>query len=313
MDSKCAEQDPIITIGILGSNGQLGRALCRMSEKYAHIRLLAYTRDDVDFAQSACVERFKERLIHDEINILINAAAWTDVPAAQTHEREAFQVNAYTPEILARHCREHQIGFVHISTDYVFGDTHSDPHKENDPTHPLNVYGQSKCEGEKRILQSNPDALILRTAWVCAPEGRNFLRTILTLALTRETLDVVHDQVGTPTSADFLARVTLQAALALYAHRLLPGIYHAVPRGFCSWWEFARWAVAYANDHGAHLSLNQDNIQAVDSSAWPSLVNRTHNSRLDNRKLESALQIQFESWQEAMTPTLSSILFNLKR
>ena len=223
--------EPVV---VLGASGMLGRAT-REALAARGIRHSAFTRREVDLA---ALSDLGDR-IPAGTGTVINCAAWTNVDAAETHEDEASRVNGHAVGELARHCRSIGAVLVHFSTDYVFDGRAQAPYELNHPRAPLNAYGRSKALGEREIEASGCQYLLIRTSWVYAPWGKNFVRTIVGLAKKRPTLRVVNDQRGRPSSAEQLARTSL-ALLGVGAR----GPYHACDAGECTWFEFARAAVA---------------------------------------------------------------------
>jgi dTDP-4-dehydrorhamnose reductase len=232
--------------------------------------------------------------------LIINAAAYTAVDKAETEVDLAYAINAKAPEAMAMYAKQHGATFLHYSTDYVFDGSKKTPYTESDPRNPLGVYGKSKAAGEEAIenvFKSNQDSLtksneikradlkaqyaILRTSWVYG-DGGNFIRTILRLAKERESLKVIADQYGVPTSATWLAEVSLALVLN-NEHQLKPfpsGIYHAVPLGETTWHALACYAVQAAIDAGAVLKLRPEAVEAIPATAYPLPAPRPMNSRM---------------------------------
>jgi dTDP-4-dehydrorhamnose reductase len=223
--------EPVV---VLGASGMLGRAT-REALAARGIRHSAFTRAEVDLA---ALSGLGQR-IPAGTGTVINCAAWTNVDAAETHEDEAARVNGHAVGELARHCRSIGAVLVHFSTDYVFDGRAQAPYTLDHPRAPLNAYGRTKALGEREIESSGCQYLLMRTSWVYAPWGKNFVRTIVGLAKKRPTLRVVNDQRGRPSSAEQLARTAL-ALLGVGAR----GTFHACDAGECTWFEFARAAVA---------------------------------------------------------------------
>jgi len=223
--------EPVV---VLGASGMLGRS-AREALAARGVRHSAFTHAEVDLAALSGLGHS----IPAGTGTVINCAAWTNVDAAETHEDEAARVNGHAVGELARHCRSIGAVLVHFSTDYVFDGRAQAPYTLDHPRAPVNAYGRSKALGEREIEASGCQYLLVRTSWVYAPWGKNFVRTIVGLAKKRPTLRVVNDQRGRPSSAEQLARTTL-ALLGTGAR----GTYHACDAGECTWFEFARAAVA---------------------------------------------------------------------
>ena len=220
-------------VAVLGASGMLGRAVSEalVSGSISHVGL---ARENVDLRALGDLARSIPR----GTGTVINCAAWTNVDAAEAHEDEATLANGHAVGQLAAHCRSIGAVLVHYSSDYVFNGRASAPYAIDHPRAPLNAYGRSKALGERQLEQSGCEHLLLRTSWVYAPWGKNFVRTIVGLAKKRPSLRVVNDQLGRPSSAEQIARVSL-ALLASGAH----GTYHVSDDGDCTWFDFARAAI----------------------------------------------------------------------
>jgi dTDP-4-dehydrorhamnose reductase len=222
-------------------------------------------------------------------SLIINAAAYTAVDKAETEVDLAYAINAKAPEAMAIYAKRHGATFLHYSTDYVFDGSKKTPYVESDVRNPLGVYGKSKAAGEEAIeevfanlpAESSAQYAILRTSWVYG-DGGNFIRTILRLAKERETLKVIADQYGVPTSATWLAEVSLALVLNKeHPLQLFPsGIYHAVPLGDTTWHALACYAVQAAIDAGVVLKLSAEAIRAIPATDYPLPATRPMNSRM---------------------------------
>lgn len=303
-------------IVVFGCDGQLGRALqiCLNDLKVPAVFL---GRADCDLSSEFSIT---EALNRYQPQVVINAAAYTAVDRAESERDLAFAINAKAPELMARYIANTADGvLVHYSTDYVFADTKQDAYTENDPVGPmehLNVYGQSKLAGEKSIEDvfklvcdsrnsSYADQFsryfILRTSWVYG-DGGNFIRTMLRLASERDELKVVVDQVGAPTSAQWLAEIGIQMA----GSRCGSGVYHAVPDGVTSWHGLAVFAIETAITAGEGIELKIENIHAISAENYPTPAKRPYNSQLNNNKLKQALSEMaytenYPRWQDQVS------------
>lgn len=240
--------------------------------------------------------------------VIVNAAAYTAVDKAESQPELAWTVNAAAPGVLAREAANLGAWLVHYSSDYVFDGSGSSEWREDDPTGPLNVYGRTKLEGEILIRESGCHHLILRTSWVYASRGRNFARTILRLAMEREYLDVIDDQIGAPTGADLLADVTAHALLAAVRRPGLAGVYHCAAGGEASWHDFACRAIEFAREAGQPVKASQGNIRRVSSAAFAAPAIRPHNSRLSTHKLRDAFGVSLPDWRQGVDRMLTEIL-----
>jgi dTDP-4-dehydrorhamnose reductase len=228
---------------------------------------------------------------------IINAAAYTDVDAAQSQPERARVVNALAVDALACAARACGAWLVHFSTDYVFDGSGATPRNESAPTAPLNVYGCTKLEGEERVRASGCQHLIFRSSWVYGTWGDNFPKTILRLAAAQEELSVVDDQIGAPTGADWLADVTAQALWQALRRPELAGTYHATAAGETSRHGYACHVIEWARDHGHALRVRPAHIHAISSDARATAAPRPLNSRLDTQKLQSTFCLRPQPWQ----------------
>jgi dTDP-4-dehydrorhamnose reductase len=238
--------------------------------------------------------------------IVVNAAAYTAVDAAETDQAAAYRANRDGPAILARLCAEAGIPLIHISTDYVFDGAKPTPYVESDPVAPQGVYGASKLAGEQAVLLSGAQAIILRTAWVYAPTGRNFVRTMLTVGKTRDRLTVVADQIGCPTVAGDLADAILSIITILDRTGWRPeygGVFHAAGSGETSWHGLAVATFQEAARHGARTP----EVAPIATADWPTPAKRPANSRLDCSRLHTVFGIRLPHWRESLTRTIDTI------
>jgi dTDP-4-dehydrorhamnose reductase len=286
-----------MNILVFGKDGQLGKAFKAVfdASKLGELHRITYVgRAECDLANADAVNALLDEL---KPNIIINAAAYTAVDKAEAEVDLAYAINAKAPEVMALYTKRHGATFLHYSTDYVFDGSKKSPYRESDARNPLGIYGKSKAAGEEAIEaafeESNSNAgqyAIFRTSWVYG-EGGNFIRTILRLAKERESLKVIADQYGAPTSATWLAEVSL--ALVLDEHQRLnsfpSGIYHAVPLGETTWYALACYAVQVATGAGAAPKLRQDAIAAIPAVEYPLPAPRPMNSRMARSVLEAAL------------------------
>lgn len=300
-------------IVVFGRDGQVGKAL-QVCLKDLKVPVVFLGRADCDLSNEAAIREVLNRY-HPQV--IINAAAYTAVDKAETDRELAFTINAQAPQVMAHYIANVAHGIlVHYSTDYVFADTQQTAYTEistTGPTHQLSVYGQSKLAGEEAIEEifnlaqdsghvSYKDKFsryfILRTSWVYG-DGGNFIRTILRLAGERDQLKVVSDQVGVPSSAQWLAEIGIQLA----GSRVASGIYHAVPDGETSWHGLAVFAIETAALAGEGLEVKSENILPIPATDYPLPAKRPYNSRLSNQKLKQALSEmaftgQYPHWQE---------------
>lgn len=241
-------------------------------------------------------------------DVIINAAAYTAVDQAESEPERCRTINAKAPGVLAREAERGDAWLIHYSTDYVFDGSGDQPRLETDPTGPLNVYGQTKLEGEDAIRATGCRHLIFRTSWVYSGRGDNFAKTMLRRAEERDRLAVVDDQIGAPTGADLLADVSAHALRAVMQGASAGGLYHLVAGGEVSWHGYARFVIDFARQAGIKTKVAPDRIEPVPSHAFPSVAARPKNSRLDTQKVRTIFGLNLPSWQEGVTRMLTEIL-----
>jgi dTDP-4-dehydrorhamnose reductase len=298
---------------LLGKNGQVGQALQRTLAPLGELVALDRNPSSAglcgDLGQPECLAATIRQLRPD---VIVNAAAYTAVDKAETEPEQARLINAHAPGVLAREAEALGAWLVHYSTDYVFNGSGKKPWQETDPTAPLNVYGQSKLEGELRVQAACTQYLIFRTSWVYAAHGSNFAKTMLKLAQERERLTVINDQWGAPTGAELIASVTAAAIQKVTAKDsfkdALAGIYHLVAVGETNWHAYASHVISQAKALRPDMSWAVQEIAAVPSSAFVTAAQRPPNSRLNTHKLQAAFGISLPDWQHGVDSLLAEIL-----
>lgn len=281
----------MLKVVVTGGGGQLATAIERLS-KASENEYLITTLDQMDICS---VESLCEGL--KGADIVVNCAAYTNVEAAEDNAEEAMSVNRDGVRNIATICSKRGIKLIHISTDFVFGGDaeRRTPYLESDTPAPINVYGRTKAEGECEAMKA-PEAIVLRTSWLYAPWGKNFLNTILARAKEGAELRVVNDQRGTPTSALGLAEAIV-AIIESGAWRTMTGIYHYSDLGECTWYDFAREILLKANVKA--------NITPCKSSDWPSKAQRPHYSVLDKSRIASSNIVTLKTWQERLEEVIT--------
>jgi len=280
---------------VIGAGGQLGRALLATSPAEADV--VAPARSDCDLTNDDQIEHWLNEV---RPSIVLNAAAYTAVDAAESDEANARLINATGVGRLAEAAKRYGARLVHVSTDFVFDGETSRPYAPDDEPSPVNIYGRTKRDGEVAILDSGADALIVRTAWVYFERGRNFVHTMLRLMSERDEVRVVLDQIGTPTYARNLAR-----ALWTMAQKPVSGIYHVTDSGVASWYDFA---VAIREEATAGgLIANAARIVPISTADYPRPARRPRFSVLDNSNTWSALGATGQHWREALREMLMRI------
>ncbi len=286
---------------LLGKNGQVGWELQRSLAPLGEV--IALGSDQANFTDLDGLANIVRKLAPD---VIVNAAAYTAVDQAESEPERAHMINALAPGVLAAEASLLNAWLVHYSTDYVFDGSGDEPWLETDPTNPLSVYGASKLEGERLILESGCRHLIFRTSWVYGARGGNFAKTMLKLAGERDTLKVIDDQTGAPTGADLLADVTAHAIRTARKNPEISGLYHLVARGETSWHSYARFVIDFAKCAG--MNIKATTIEAVPTSAFPTPAVRPHNSRLNIEKLQNTFDLSLPHWQVGVTRMLTEIL-----
>ena len=273
---------------VTGAGGQVGREVVdRLQAQKLPFR--AFDKAGLDIADTASVHR----ALGSDVSVLINCAAYTAVDAAETDREGAWRVNAIGPSVLAKLCADAGVRLVHVSTDYVFDGRGHEPYAETDDVAPQTVYGESKLAGERAVQIAHPDgSYVMRTAWVYGEHGSNFVKTMLNLAATRETVSVVTDQVGQPTWAGDIADALLALAAA-DADVVKPGVYHYTSAGACSWFEFAQEIFRLAG-------LDVARVLPTTSAEFVRPAQRPAHSVLSHDKWLAAGLPAMREWREAL-------------
>ncbi len=292
-------------IVLTGITGQVGSALCAPLAKFATV--LQADRSQLNLSQPATLSNALDQLKPD---LIVNPAAYTAVDLAEDERDLAFCVNSDAPAAMAQWAARHDVPLLHFSTDYVFDGSGEAAWREDDATAPLSVYGASKLAGERAIADAGCRHLIVRTSWVYAAQGKNFLRTIARLAGERKELRIVADQVGAPTSAPIIADAVvkiLQKELSgsdePFKHK--DGVFHLSASGEVSWHGFADAIVGGLRRRG--VKLETERLIAIATSEYPTKATRPKNSRLDHRRLRERYGIVMPSWQAALAQELDEL------
>ena len=294
---------------LLGRNGQVGWELQRSLSVLGEV--VALGSDATHNPQGLCgdltdLAGLAETVRRVQPQVIVNAAAHTAVDKAQSEPELARLINALAPAVLAQEATQLGAWLVHYSTDYVFDGSGNTPWRETDATAPLSVYGQTKYEGEQAVAL-NPKHLIFRTSWVYGARGGNFAKTMLRLAAERDTLSVIDDQIGAPTSAELLADVTAHALRAAWIKPELAGLYHCVAGGQTSWHGYARFVLGQAQALGQTLKAGPEQVNATSTAHYPTPAQRPLNSRLDTTKLQSSFGLTLPPWQQGVARLLTEI------
>ena len=296
---------------VTGANGQLGTSLAVMAQSQ-DARFFFTDIDTLDITDYKAVRNFMKA---NSIDIVINCAAYTNVDKAEDDRAEAFRINAKAPALLAKACRISGAALIHISTDYVFGCERSLlPRTEEVKPSPCGVYGESKLEGERLVTEEfegqglsarqadRARYAIVRTAWLYSEYGKNFVKTMLNLFASKDSVRVVFDQVGTPTYASDLAAVVYRIAMEMVSghfRKIDNGIYNFTDEGVCSWFDFAM-AIA-------ELSGRSCNVKPCHSDEFESKVTRPAYSVLDKSKIKQRLQIEIPHWRQSLSICIKAL------
>lgn len=271
---------------VTGAHGQVGTELNFLSSLLETHSFTFVDKDGLDITDEDAVNQF---LSIGNYFALINCAAYTAVDKAESEKEIAFQINAEGAGILAKAAKANNCRFVHISTDFIFDGMKSLPLSEDETPNPLSVYGASKLEGEKKVLQNNPDTLLIRTSWVYSSFGNNFVKTILKLCKERETLNVIYDQIGTPTYARDLAAVILNI---VQRETWNAGVYNYSNEGVASWYDFA---IAIRD-----IARLKTKLSPIETHQYPTPAIRPKYSVLNKKKIKETFGIEIPYWRKSL-------------
>lgn len=282
-----------MNILITGANGQLGTEMRNVSagskDKYIFTDVA-----ELDITDAVAVDRF---VASEKLDVIVNCAAYTNVDKAEDDEQAADLINHKAVAILATTAAKYGATLIHISTDYVFDGSSTIPYRENNATSPIGAYGRTKLSGERAVIESGCRYLIFRTAWLYSPYGKNFMKTMIKLTAEKDNINVVFDQVGTPTSAADLAALIY----VVITDRMLDrqGIYHFSNEGVCSWYDFA----VEVRD----LCGNICDIRPCHSNEFPSKVERPHYSVLDKTKVKNTFGAAVPYWKDSLKECIQKL------
>ncbi|MBQ0822078.1 dTDP-4-dehydrorhamnose reductase [Microvirga terrae] len=288
---------------IVGKEGQVARALAERARAHGAQAVLV-GRPKLDLADPSGIE---DALIETGGDLIVNAAAYTAVDQAETDPELAEAINGIGAGVVAGAATAMNVPVIHLSTDYVFDGTADRPYREDDPVSPLGAYGTSKLLGEEAVAAEAEDHVILRTAWVYSPFGKNFVKTMLRLAADREELGVVGDQHGSPTSALDIADGIFAISRNLLERRedrTLRGLFHMTGTGFASWAEFATEIFALS----ARLGGPSAKVRPIATADYPTPAKRPANSRLDCSKLKDVHGVVLPLWRSSLEPCVKRLI-----
>ena len=286
---------------LFGADGQLGHEL--QAELSVLGRLIPLTLADVDIADAKALQAV---IRHHAPRYIVNAAAYTAVDKAEQEPDLAQAINAIAPGIMAAEAKSLGATMVHYSTDYVFNGQSAQPYKESDATDPLSVYGRSKRDGDLQVMAQAGAFFIFRSSWVVGAHGGNFLKTMLRLAQERDSLSVVADQHGVPTSARWMAQVTREA-LQHPQHADLSGLYHLSNAGRTTWHGYAQYVLTQAAQMGWQLKVKPEDVKAIGTADYPLPAPRPANSMLDTDLVRQNLGLTIPTWESGVMQVLSAL------
>ena len=276
---------------VTGSNGQLGSEIRELSKDYNYTFYFT-DRETLDISNESDIKKFIES---NNINTIINCAAYTAVDKAESDEKSANSINHLAVKYLAQISKEKNIKFIHVSTDYVFNGEAFKPYLENDTVNPNGIYGKTKLEGEKAMQAVNPsNSIIIRTSWVYSSFGTNFVKTMLQLGKERESLGVIFDQVGTPTYARDLGKAILDILPSIKSENV--SIYNYSNEGVLSWYDFSKEIMRMAK-----LDCK---VNPIETSAYPTPAIRPHYSLLNKSKIKEKFGINIPYWKDSLDDCL---------
>lgn len=288
---------------VTGRDGQVVRSIIDRAQEHPAIEIVALGRPEIDLGRP---ETIAPAVLALDPDLIVSAAAFTAVDQAESEEALATIVNGIAAGALAYTAGTLGIPIIHLSTDYVFDGEKKDAYTESDPVSPLGAYGRSKLAGERAVAFATENHVILRTAWVHSPYGKNFLKTMLRLANDHDTINVVADQYGTPTSALDIAEATLKVAVnLLHSHDgALRGIFHLTNSGKASWADFAEAIFDVSERAGGPFAK----VHPIQSADYPSPARRPPNSQLDCHKLAVTHGVHMQDWRTAAESVVKRVL-----
>jgi len=278
---------------VTGASGQLGNVFQYLAPNHPELNFLFTDKSNLDINNAEELNAF---FTQHPIHYCINCAAYTAVDRAEREQDQAFAINDNAVGLLAKICHQHEVWLFHISTDYVFDGTKSSGYLETDPTGPVNVYGASKLAGERAAQAVNDKLIIIRTSWLYAKAGHNFVNSMIRLMKEKPAINVVNDQIGSPTYANDLATAIIH--IILNYHDPTPGIYHYSNSGSCSWYEFAA-------EIKSIFGLTAT-ITPIPAASYPTPAKRPAFSILNTEKIQYSFHISIPHWKESIANCLDN-------
>ncbi|NDH09975.1 MAG: dTDP-4-dehydrorhamnose reductase [Gammaproteobacteria bacterium] len=289
---------------LTGKDGQVGFALHKKLASLGEV--IATNRDTLDLNDPQAIRAFIDKTKPD---IIINPAAYTKVDQAENEPELASQINVVAPQVLTDKASELDIPIIHFSTDYVFDGLKHEPYLEADKVNPQSVYGKTKWQGEEAV-RNHKKHIIFRTSWVFSSHGQNFLKTILKLIQEKTSLNVVSDQIGTPTSSEVLADATYHIVKAIFNNPNFKdfGTYHMTLENETNWYRYACFITDEAVRLGLQTLMTSKDINPISSDAYPMIAKRPMNSRLDTTKIKKTFMLELPHWEEEVKHILKALI-----
>ena len=282
---------------VTGKNGQLGLSIAKIAQDYPQYDMTFVGRDQLDLSQSqTIIEYFQSKTF----NVIINCAAHTAVDKAESDPEIAIQVNYLAVKQMAKIAKDQNAILIHISTDYVFNGKNHKPYVETDPVDPINLYGQTKLKGEQSIYIIQPKGMVIRTSWLYSEFGDNFVKTMLRLGKERENLDVIYDQVGSPTFAGDLAKAIFDMLSRPFQFgKESLQTFHFSNEGICSWYDFAKTIFELSNIHCR--------VNPIETKDYPTPAKRPHYSVLNKLKIRQGYMLEISYWKDSLATCLNEL------
>ena len=274
------------TILITGSKGQLGNEMQQAAVRYPQFHYIYTDVDELDICNKAALNAFVKA---NSVNFIVNCAAYTAVDKAEDDIELCYKINSDAVRNIGEVAASNAVKVVHVSTDYVFDGTNHIPYTEDQEVCPATVYGKSKLAGEQALMESCKDSVIIRTAWLYSSFGNNFVKTMIKLGTERDSLNVIFDQIGSPTYAADLAEAIMKV---ISSEKFVAGIYHFSDEGVCSWYDFTKTIHKIAG-----ISCN---VQAIETKDFPARTPRPHYSVLNKAKIKLTYGITIPHWEESL-------------
>ena len=279
---------------VTGSKGQLGNEMQVISKKYSSFRYFFTDVDELDITDKEKIEQF---IVCNKINFIVNCAAYTAVDKAEDDEKTAYLINHDAIKNIGETASKNNVKVIHVSTDYVFDGTNHVPYTEDMPVSPTSIYGKSKLAGERILTEVCPQSVIVRTSWLYSAFGNNFVKTMMKLGRERDSLNVIFDQIGTPTYAADLAEAVMKI---ISFEKWFSGIYHFSNEGVCSWYDFTK------TIH--RLAKIDCKVNPIETKDYPVRTPRPFYSVLNKAKIKSTYQIEISHWEESLEKCLAKIV-----